>query len=243
MNYEILEWDSAFFGFSTARISPARLDKASLEEILTDMKAIGVRLAYWATGEEAPFDVKNMGGSLTDKKVTFSIDLKNLKSDHFISTDLVHPATSDTPEEDLSNLAVQAGAYSRFARDPQFPHDKFTALYKEWMRKSLAGELADDVLIIQTDDQTAGMVTVADKNGCGDIGLIAVNENQRGRHYGEILVRAAQLWYLDHSLEKAQVVTQLDNTAACGLYRKCGYSISRTDFVYHFWLPASGHPL
>ena len=240
MNYEILEWDSTFFGFSTARITSARLDQAELEKTLEDLQAAGVRLAYWAAREEAPFDVKIMGGLLTDKKATFSIDLKKLKPNLFISTNLVQSFTSDMQEEDLLNLAVQAGAYSRFARDPQFPHELFINLYKEWMHKCLAKELADDVLIIQTGGKTTGMVTVSDKNGIGDLSLIAVDKSQRGRHFGEKLVRAAQLWYLKHDLEKSQVVTQMDNTAACSLYQKCGYAISRTDFIYHFWLPVSG---
>lgn len=231
-----MNWDSSFFGFSTARVVPSQLEQEELEKILADLHREGVRLAYWAAQEEALYDTNKLGGRLADKKVTFKVDLRSLEPEHFISSSQVINYRPDMPEEELFDLAVQAGAYSRFARDPQFPHEKFTDLYREWMRKSLKKELADDVLIIQTGNQPIAMVTVSAKNGRGDIGLIAVAKDQRGKKHGEMLVRAAQLWYLNHNLEQAQVVTQLDNAAACKLYRKCGYEISHTDFIYHFWL-------
>lgn len=236
MDFEILDWDSAFFGFRTARILPTQLDQSLLAKILEDLRAKRVRLAYWAPNSEAPFDTQRLGGYLADKKVTFRIDLHELEPEHFISTRKIRTYQPDLADEPFLDLAMQAGLYSRFARDPQFPRDKFVALYQEWMRKCLNKELADDVLFIQEDNIPVGMVTVASKNGTGDIGLIAVDKNQRGKHYGEMLVRAAQLWYLDHSLDRAEVVTQGENEAACRLYRKCGYEISRTQFVYHFWL-------
>jgi dTDP-4-amino-4,6-dideoxy-D-galactose acyltransferase len=236
MAYDILKWDSHFFGIQTARILESRLNLAQLSELLRKMQAEHIKLVYWAAAEMPSFDTAPLGGRLTDKKVTFEADLTSLNPDEWIFSEQVQRYNPGEPMDALLELGVQAGEFSRFARDPQFPQEKFISLYREWTRKSLTGKMADDVLVIQTDGNPAGMVTVGKKDSLGEIGLIAVNAAFRGRQYGELLVRAAQRWYLDHGLQRAQVVTQGDNKPACQLYRKCDYRIKRTDYVYHFWL-------
>lgn len=236
MDYKILDWDSRFFEFKTAEILLQQLDQASLTKVLDDMRNDGVRLAYWPAKNQADFDIEQLGGNLIDKKVTFIAGLKSLGSDHFIPTDRVEKYQSDMPEETLLDLAVQAGHFSRFARDPQFPREKFIVLYHEWIHNCLNGKMADEILVIREDADLIGMITVQNKSGLGDIGLIAVKEAFRGRYYGEMLVRAAQQWFIDHNIMTGQVVTQRDNRAACSLYEKCDYHLKHTDYIYHFWL-------
>ena len=236
MGYKILNWDSQFFGFKTARILPPILKQHDLEGILERMRTKQVKLAYWSAADKADFDIEPFGGRLVDEKTTFQVDLTALDPDSFAAQPPVKPYQSGRHDETLFELALQSGVYSRYARDPQFPQDKFVALYREWMRKCLSGELADEILVIYEGEEPAGMATVAAKDGMGHIGLIAVDQAFRGKHFGEALVRAAQQWYLDHSLETAQVVTQGDNRAAHSLYRKCDYQIIRIQYLYHFWL-------
>ena len=143
---------------------------------------------------------------------------------------------SSMPESDFKELAVQSGVFSRFSVDPDFPGEKFIALYTLWIRKSIHKEIADEVLVIREGEKAAGMVTLDHKDGKGDIGLLSVSQECRGKKYGEMLVRGAQCWFMDHSCRFGQVVTQGDNTAACALYQKCGYSVGKVEFFYHFWL-------
>lgn len=236
MNFEILNWDSDFFGFKTARIQAPRLTSGQLTDILSEARGEHVRLAYWAAVEEAAYDIHALGGLLVDKKVTFEAKLDPSMAG---VPDAVHPVVkyhTDIPMEIMTNLAEQAGKYSRFARDPHFPRDRFIALYREWIRKSLTREMADEVLLAIPQDIPAGMVTVSARENWGEIGLIAVDAAFRSRHLGEALVRAAQRWYLERGLKLARVVTQADNQPACRLYQKCGYEISSTEYFYHFWL-------
>ena len=109
------------------------------------------------------------------------------------------------PEEDLYQLALQAGEFSRFALDPHFPPGKFQALYTEnGCRKSLNKEIAEEILVIQNEGRIAGMVTLGKKGSQGNIGLIAVSSAFRGQQFGEILIRAAQLWYIQQKLAIAR---------------------------------------
>jgi dTDP-4-amino-4,6-dideoxy-D-galactose acyltransferase len=236
MDVQLLDWDSQFFGFKTARLLPSKLERGQLEHALQNTRTQGMRLVYWNIPNEAPYDVSTLGGRLVDRKTTFVMDLARLNAKDAnpeIALQSYQPGTAD---EVLYNLALQAGEYSRFARDPQFPQEKFQALYREWMRKCLTGELAAAVLAAGNKDHPSGMVTLSDKGDYGEIGLIAVDSAARGKHLGEELVRAAQRWYLEHGLKRAQVVTQGDNLPACNLYRKCGYVVGRVEYFYHFWL-------
>jgi ribosomal protein S18 acetylase RimI-like enzyme len=236
MNTEILKWDSDFFGFKTARILAPDLDEQRLTKTLQYLRSHDVRLVYWAASEEAAFDVHQLGGRLVDKKAIFEADLDKIVLFSSASNSKVVKYTSEIPIQILFDLAVQAGELSRFARDPLFPREKFLALYREWMRKSLTNELADEVLVAFTKDIPAGFVTVSNQEGTGEIGLIAVDAAFRGEHLGQALMAAALNWYREHGLHRARVVTQADNQPACRLYRKNGYEVSRYEYFYHFWL-------
>ena len=80
------------------------------------------------------------------------------------------------------------------------------------------------------------MVTLGEKNLRGDIGLIAVHPDHRGKKMGENLVYAAQTWFRSHGYTEGQVVTQGRNNAACNLYTKCGYVVEKEEYFYHIWL-------
>jgi dTDP-4-amino-4,6-dideoxy-D-galactose acyltransferase len=80
------------------------------------------------------------------------------------------------------------------------------------------------------------MVTVGEKQGRGDIGLLAVAAGMQGSNVGVSLVRAAREWARRKGYRLAQVVTQGENVPACRLYEKCGYAIDKVEHFYHFWI-------
>lgn len=238
-NFQVLDWDSSFFGFRVARIQPKTLDIQLLSGILDQLREERVSLAYWATDpEDAPSqeDVKNLNGFLADKKVTYVVDLpRQLGALPFHKQQIMEYAL-DAPNESLNNLALQSGEYSRFRTDPKIPVHKFEALYRLWINNSVNKKIAETVFVWQEYDQTAGMITVGTKNGRGDIGLLAVDSSFRGRKIGENLMTVAESWFIQKGHQKAQVVTQMVNKNACRFYEKCGYSLESVDYVYHFWL-------
>lgn len=237
MHYEKLDWDSSFFGIKVGRINNAELSTSELRNLIVLMKDDNFDLVYLPSKKE--FDnkfISNLGGVLVDKKLTFKVDLSSLNLDGLISTDIVEPYCKTMPLDEIEDLAIQSGKYSRFAVDPKLSNESFVSLYKIWINRSLNKEIASEVLLIRDDKNIAGMVTLGDKNGVGDIGLIAVDSAYRGNGYGEILVRSAQKWFLLNGYKYSQVVTQGDNTPACNLYKKCGYEVSDFEYFYHFWL-------
>ena len=235
MDYQLLTWDTDFFGIKTGRIIPTSLQENQLASILTEMRQKGFQLVYWASEHQCVYDFQSYSGQLVDKKTSFDINLQNINPDS-MPLPKTEPYSSSLPYSQLEKLAIQSGIFSRFALDNRFPHEKFTALYKTWIRRSVSGEMANEVLVIRKNNHIAGMVTLLNKNGVGDIGLIAVDGEFRGRKFGQQLVWDALRWFVQHGCHTAHVVTQGDNLPACRLYEKCGYQVIKIEFYYHFWL-------
>jgi dTDP-4-amino-4,6-dideoxy-D-galactose acyltransferase len=235
MKYKYLPWDSEFFGKKIGMILPTALEHDELSSILSAMHQMGFLLAYWPAHQICGFDPGPFGGKLVDKKTTFEINLDKIDLNK-IPDSKAKPYTKNTPITRLEDLALASGEYSRFSIDPNFSSQDYSTLYKTWMQKSIAGEMADEILVISQGDEIAGMVTLSERDRVGTIGLIAVGDKFRGKKFGQQLVYGAQRWFIEKKCETAQIVTQGDNLPACNLYIKCGYRKISTLFYYHFWL-------
>ena len=204
---------------------------------MQNLKLKGFSFIYWpANQEHNELDINKFGGLLVDLKTTYMIDFVSAALDDFLSTDIVIPYSVSMQLQDLEALAIQSGQFSRFAIDPHLPREKFIMLYKIWMDRSLRREIANEVLVIEEAGHVVGMVTLTEKEDRGNIGLIAVDASSRGKKYGETLVRAAQKWFIKNGYKIGQVVTQGNNISAGNLYKKCGYSVEKVEYYYHFWL-------
>jgi dTDP-4-amino-4,6-dideoxy-D-galactose acyltransferase len=232
--YQLLDWDTEFFGMPVARVTEPDLTPRQLAVVLGELKTSGVKLVYWPASRECDAGVvRQFGGLLADRKTTFCMDLRGIS---LVPADGVEPFTPSMSVQQLEALAVQSSEHSRFTVDPRIPREKCEALFRVWIQRSLNQEVAEEVLVVREGDRVVGMVTLGNKAGRGDIGLIAVDQQQRGKRHGERLVRAAQGWFAGNGYECGQVVTQGRNLAACGLFRKCGYAVEKVEYFYHFWL-------
>ena len=249
-----LDWECGNFGFSVAQVSQADLSDEAIVDTLRQARAAGVRLTVWPTGdgrEVASEIIAEFAGRLVDRKATFTRSLGGSPvangtrkiSDRGCPAILPYTATTASPG--LTELAIAAGKYSRFHVDPAFPREKFQAMYRLWIERSVRGELADAVLVAATDrtnsneqvqPNPAGMITLAESGGVAQIGLIAVAGEMRGRGIGSALIDAAHRWMQTRGAGEARVVTQLENLPACHLYERAGYQLSHVQNVYHFWL-------
>jgi dTDP-4-amino-4,6-dideoxy-D-galactose acyltransferase len=233
--YRLLEWDTQTFGFKTARIIPERLDPEALQHTLQTLNNLGVVLAYWMVPSvetaSSALAVAN-SGALVDQKVTYVGVIADLAREAPRVAEYEGPP--DAP--DLLALAIESGRYSRFRVDPRFPRQAFERLYHQWIINSVQHTIADATLVIRSGEQITGLVTVGEKVGRVDIGLIAVSAEARGQGLATQLVHAANAWGRDLGYTVGQVVTQGANQPACRLYERCGYSQEKSEDVFHFWL-------
>lgn len=210
-----------------------------IEDALSQLRARGVRLAYWpmSAGDlDLRKAAERAGGLLVDEKRYYGRRCATTQVGKTTSGAAKVGRYRGGADESLEDLAIQSGAYSRFAVDSKIGRDRFEQLYRLWIRKSISGDLADAVLVAGSSSRPKGMITVRAENACGEIGLVAVASEEHGRGIGEQLVSVAQSWFEQEACDHVVVVTQGANEPACKLYEKCGFQCEKTEDFFHFWL-------
>ena len=185
-----LEWDSMFFGYKIASIQPLELESDDLTRIISELRNNDFKLAYCFVNPDDEVSIKsitNASGLLVDEKVTFSIQgFKEIVPE----SSNIRPYNLTYLSENLKILTLQSGLYSRFKIDPNFQNNEYENLYIEWIKKSVTKSVADEILIYYEGSEEKGFVTLAIKKDIGSIGLIAVDEKERGKSIGRKLVNA-----------------------------------------------------
>ncbi len=234
-SFEFLTWDTAFFGYKVARVA---INSESLEDYRQTLRRIKeeqVRLAYIFVSPQLDKMNKTIvesGGLLVDKKVIFC----KQSASHSGFRNSVKEYQWNGEENELTELALQAGMFSRFKIDRNFRKGEYERLYKRWLANSLNGQIAFKVIVAQTKGKLSGLITLGAKDDFADIGLLAVDRAYSGLGIGTDLVSYADNEaYIKHFSE-IKVVTQSDNERACSLYIKCGFTVESQTNVYHLWL-------
>ncbi len=231
-----LDWDSQFFGYPVGKIEPLHLSPENLKAILANLRG-KIKLAYWFVDPKDKISneaAKENGGFLLDRKTTYlrSVPRKMVsKKDSHIKSILGRPLNRE-----LCLLALEAGEHSRFKLDPNCDGSEFEKLYIEWIRKSLSGEIAKDVLVYREKGRQVGFITLGEKGGRCNIGLIAVSPEFRTKGIGKKLIESSLKKAGGWGYRKMDVVTQGDNIAACKFYEQLGFKLESVVNVYHFWL-------
>jgi ribosomal protein S18 acetylase RimI-like enzyme len=247
---EPLPWDSAHFGFAVARLhGPCgdrptdRLPLDELRQAIESAKAAGIDLLYWTAEPwcQLPESIlRESGGALVDRKATFEIQINGGHEPRENKRLVLAEYPKEMPSARLIELAVCAGAHSRFRHDSRIPTEAFRALYELWIVRSAAREIADTVLVASWRERAevpVGLITLSIAEGTGSIGLIAVEAHSRGEGVGALLVRSGHDWLAGRGATSVSVVTQLDNRPACRLYEKAGFRLVDVKLIYHFWPP------
>lgn len=234
--FHFLAWDSDFLGFPVARLQPAATDVATVQAALSQARAQGCRLLYWAvspTDEQAAATARQLGLYLATQRVTYALTVADEPAGLPAG---IGPVTALTAPR--RRLALLAGHQSRYRTDPRFAADVYERLYSRWIERSVSGELAREVLVYRPAPHApeTGLLTLECHESHVSIGLLAVAGHLRGQGVGTRLVAAARQRTRAWGCARLRVATQLTNTGACRLYERCGFAIEQVTHVYHVWL-------
>lgn len=242
VGYDALCWDTQFFGFPVGVLNAIEQSPQEFRlQIANIIQSPPCRLLYVHINPEDTLTrdyVTHLGAQLVDNRVVFrkSIDIR-LPA---ISIKDGRPAETyvDSGRNELNELALIAGRYSRFRIDSKISETDFQRLYIQWIKRSVSGAIADKVLITRDQQNSpTSLITLSCKESIGSIGLLAVRPDQQGNGLGFQLVNRALEYFSQKLCTTAEVVTQGTNTAACKLYGKCGFIPFRLSHTYHLWLP------
>ena len=133
--------------------------------------------------------------------------------------------------DELIYLALLSGHYSRFKKDTLLAIH-FERLYKTWIHKSISKVISDKVLVYKLNKRILGFITLKEVDEYIRIGLIAVHDKYWGKGIGSSLLQAVSYVYPN---KKNIVSTQKQNKGAIALYERNGFSLDKSQYVYHLW--------
>lgn len=233
MTYELLPWDSEFFGFPIGRISE-RDGPNSIAQSLARADGNGIDCLYYlvpADDVPALHDALRHGFEPYDIRVEFERLLGGPA-----------PPDADAPvreaeladEPVVAELAAQTIAPTRFTFDDHFPPERIPLLYAEWVRRGLRSGPARRVLIAEP---AAGFVVcgLGNEDAIGSIELIGVARRFAGRGIGRVLMHKAHALMREAGCDRTRVVTQGRNVAAQRLYQCLGYRTVTVAWWLHRW--------
>ncbi|MBS9441592.1 dTDP-4-amino-4,6-dideoxy-D-galactose acyltransferase [Photorhabdus heterorhabditis] len=231
-NIEPLEWDSHYFGFSTARLDftpdSKLLTLSQLEQYSLVQAKVPVQRPDIIDGLSA------LGFSLVEGEVDFSlmIGTKNAYTTNCSDnpeTEMISATQQDIPM--LKEVASKVFSSSRF-RTPWYQPQDSGRFYATWVEKAVLGTFDHQCLLVNGDNgQPAGFVTLRElEKGQSRMGLLAVFPGNTGCGIGSKLMSTAQQWCQYHQIQRLRIATQTSNIAALRLYKRSGAFVESTAY-------------
>jgi dTDP-4-amino-4,6-dideoxy-D-galactose acyltransferase len=233
---EFLPWDSSHFGQRIARITTNTLDVHTGRAAVAwcrDHRIDCVCLRIGAEDDASIDAAEQCGFHLVDVRLTLDASVRPSQP----ATDPRVRTATAADLEALEALARVSHRNTRFYSDRRFERAKADELYATWIRRSLKGELAEQVLVTCEGDAVLGYVSLYTASpDTGQIGLIAVSAQAQGQGRGDLLLREAFRWLEHRALTRVQVVTQGRSAPSVRFYEKCGFRSRLVELWYHLWL-------
>lgn len=229
---QLAQWDTENFGIKIGNLIP---EGEISKEWLFGQKEVAFGQGYdllYLKDIIVPSDILNSSLFLADEKIIYE---KIISEDEGYAADpsvfsLLHHEYNIQLEE----LAFESGRFSRYNCDKRLPGNVFKTLYSQWMKRSLAGLIADDVLGYTIDGNIAGIITYRKTETNVSIGLVAVLPQFAGKGVGTKLMQT--LFAKCGPGSVVEVATQRRNKVACHFYEKNGYVEKETVNIYHYWI-------
>lgn len=229
-----LPWDSNHFGFPIGRLIPTSLSEDALLPVLHSAEVAGLRCLYWlgdTTSSRREVAERN-GFRFVDTRLELEIRLPPPNSPTQEARTIRVAETSDL--DPLKMLAAKGHRNTRFYRDGQFPLDRTDAMYAAWIEGSFR-DPKQLVYVSGPPGEPSGYIAFGSFEGKGVIGLVGVEESERGKGLGSALVTEAVGRFVEQGVEQVEVVTQGDNAAAIRLYTRLGFSKRKRAAWFHRW--------
>jgi len=221
-----LNWDSDFFGFEVGKnivLNPNDIDLTLTQPFI---------LTYLFSSEK----LVALKEGLVDIKCEYVKEITNKTKKSMCNIE-DFSATKYT-FDDIKELVLLSGKYSRFRIDKNFEVGVFEKLYTIWFNNSLNNNTLDKckVFIIKEKETIAGFVTLDfEDDDNARIGLIATSNQFQGKGYASNLIKVCEKECSNRKMRYLKVATQGMNEAANKLYQKNNFKLHTKTYIYHHW--------
>lgn len=229
-----LSWDSELFQKKIGEIRVDRRNCSQLPGIVQRAKKNGFQYLMCRLRNHETAVVKALESSgfyLSDIGVIWNFDTRRdfrvIHNQPAARTKVIRIAgIEDIPL--LQKMITSMFVTSRFYSDPFFNRSEANKLYQSWIENSVLGEAADSVFFIPD----AGFASCKKTKRKGDIVLIGVKKQSRGKGIGTLLLKHALRWFKENEIHTVSARTQLKNVSAMNFYRKAGFVVAEYDLIF-----------
>ena len=227
---ERLNWDSSFFGYEVGKVEVNDGSSFDLDDFIKKTKDFKLIYVFSKQVVNLPHLIH------VDRKVVLFQDFTKNEGKNNALLKSFNAANYNF--EELKELALESGIYSRFYIDENFKNQEYEKLYTRWIENAINDDSTFDIVIAVSNNSIIGFATLNMKDSLlADIGLVAVSKNSRGLGVGKQLIQEAILRSEKAGFKGIQVVTQMNNVAAMNLYQSANFKIKEITNIYHLWNP------
>ena len=199
--YKILEWDTAFFKFPVARITTEDISEHDVSKIFPLLQKNKVKLVYWSFNikkQQLDSIAKNYNGFLTGQKVQFvkNLDQKEKRMITLSPMIQLRQYHEKIIHDDLIDLIIQGGIYSRFFTDPKITRQQYENLHRQWITNSIQ---ENALFILEKKKKIIGFISLNEKMKRANIDFIVVDDDFRRQGLANVLMHHAHTWAFDNN--------------------------------------------
>jgi len=234
MLYE-LKWDSTFFNRKIGELKVATKTLTRLKTILKSAKKNGFKYIIFKIRSQQTSTIKlleSLGFYLSDIGVTWAIEPDKFQCRNMNKNLNTRKSIKIATKKDiyiLKKMVKSLFLESRFYNDPFFSKREADNLYQTWIENSVKSAAADIVFHIPAK----GFIVCKKLPFCtGEIVLIGVKKDFRGKGIGAILTEKAIKWFKTQDVKLVTVRTQLKNLNAMNFYINLGFYIKKYDLIF-----------
>ncbi|MBZ5627162.1 MAG: GNAT family N-acetyltransferase [Acidobacteriia bacterium] len=239
---ELLPWDTDFFGCRIGRVRTDMLANELALKIDEWSRDNHIQCLYFLARPDDPATIRTAeahGFGLVDVRLTLDRKVRPAQGAtcrQLPPDAVIRPARlEDLPR--LQGIARTAHGDARFFNDAHFPRPRVEEFYSVWITVECEGRAQKVFVAAGPAGQPLGYVSchLESPQSKGQIGLVGVAHEARGKGLGSSLVLAALDWFAAQRAKGIAVVTQGRNVAAQRLYQSLGFLTADLRLWYHKW--------
>ena len=228
---EPLTWDTDFFGIPIGRANLEGATTETLRAIEVEARALGIACLY---GRLDPVDaataylVQTFGHRLVEVAVTLRRPAVPFSPKAAAST-VRRGTVADLIG--LEELITTLAPWSRFAADPHFGPEAAERMLYAWVERAARDDKERLLLISEENDGVTGLSTAV-RATVPRIDLIGVTRQGSGAAWA--LVSEMIRWADGGPIAGGPIAAR--NIASVRFSEHCGFTMVRTQYVFHRWL-------
>lgn len=227
-----LEWDTSFFGITSAKVilnKPLmRNEWLSLKTKCSKYQFISIVNRY-SEPVNAQIIGKDTTAFLADVNIQFS---KKIEGSLEISDSIV---IAQSLEKIDSILELAQFHYSKFTEDPELLKRGGDQVYIQWLQNSFNRQDKFFALAKNSTGNITGFLLHSYSGNTCEIELIAVSSKEPRSGIGSALFKAVEYSAFQFGCNEINVGTQVRNVTAINFYRKLGLKQTGAHQVFHMW--------